>query len=96
LEQIVAAVGKGGDRYIHKVKAHSKTEPQGEGNQRVDLLAREGARDGIAWDPYGEWQIAAAREQPRKKGKTGVVLAPDLAKVQAQDPVLKAASAAIH
>ncbi|XP_078089542.1 ribonuclease H-like [Mustelus asterias] len=41
LKRILAAVGKGGDRYIHKVKAHSKTEPRCEGNRKADLLAKE-------------------------------------------------------
>lgn len=65
--------------------------PRGEGNQR----AREGARSRKAWDPYEEGQVGAARKQPREKESDGVVLAPDLTTVQAQDPILKAASAAI-
>ncbi|GCB83942.1 hypothetical protein scyTo_0024753, partial [Scyliorhinus torazame] len=94
LEKIVAAVGEGGDRYIHKVKAHSKTEPRGEGNQRADSLTREGARTGIAWDPYEEGQLAAVTGQLRR-GDRGTGLASDLAIVQRQDPELKKAITAL-
>ncbi|GCB64387.1 hypothetical protein scyTo_0007531 [Scyliorhinus torazame] len=95
LEKIVAAIGEGGDRYIHKVKAHSKTEPRAEGNQRADQFAKEGARTSVTWDPYEEGQVAAVRGQPEEKRSTGVVLAPDLGTVQAQDPILKATLTAI-
>lgn len=90
LEQILAAVGERGEVFIHKVKAHSATESRGEGNQQADALAKEGARSGIFWDPYGPRQIAAIQDRERNIGTPKVTGPLDLRTVQAQDPVLKA------
>uniref|UniRef100_UPI00398EC8F2 forkhead box protein F1-like n=1 Tax=Pristiophorus japonicus TaxID=55135 RepID=UPI00398EC8F2 len=61
MEKIMKTVGEEGTIYIHKVKAHSTTDPRSEENQQADMLAKQGARTGKLWDPYNPGPIAAVR-----------------------------------